>query len=367
MSPSPQPRPGAVVFLHGLESPIGPDGSPCGLKATFLRRHLGAATPNLDTRVAVAGARRLIEGGQPWQHPLPGYEEAFAAPLANARAALTHAEVIVASSFGGAVWLRLLVEHGLTLPAVVLAGAGPKLTPHRALPAGVRCLLIHGLRDDVVPVADTIALFRSSPDAALLLLDDVHGLPTAVGPGLLRGVDWCLGGQPPGHPVAGVTLRPEAPGDEIAIRRIHRHAFPGGGEAGLVDALRRSDDVVVSQVAELDGRVVGHALFVRAQIEGATGVGLAPLAVHPDAQGRRIGAAVAMAGLDACRALGERFAVVLGDPGYYERLGFAPAHRFGIGCEYEVPPGVFRVQPLTDGGLTGVRGTASYPALFASL
>jgi putative acetyltransferase len=362
-----QPRPGAVVFLHGLESPIGPDGQPCGLKARFLRRELDAATPNLDTRVAVAGARRLIEQGLPWRHPVPGYEEGFATPLANARAALEGAEAVVASSFGGAVWQRLLMEHGLALPSVVLAGAGPKLTPHRTLPPRLRTLLIHGLRDDVVPVADSIALFRSSPDAALLLLDDEHGLPTAVGPGLLRGVAWCLGQEPVGHPVAGVALRPEAPGDEISLRRIHRDAFPDGGEAGLVDALRRSSDVVLSQVAELHGRVVAHALYVRVHIDGRPGVGLAPLAVHPEAQGRRIGAAVAMAGLDACRSAGERFAVVLGDPGYYERLGFAPAHRFGIACEYEVPPGVFRVQPLEDGGLTDVRGLARYPALFASL
>lgn len=359
--------PGAVVFLHGLESPIGRGGVPCGRKASFLREELDATTPNLDTRVAVAEARRQIELGHPWARPLSGCGEAFAAPLAHARAAVHGAEVVVGSSFGGAVLLRLLNEEELGLPSVLLAGAGPKLTPHRSLPVGVRVLLVHGLRDDVVPARDSIELFGSSPDAALLLLDDEHGLPTVVGPTLLRGIAWCLGQEPPGHPVTGVILRPEAPGDEDAIRRIHRAAFPGGGEAKLVDALRGTDDVVVSQVAELGGRPMGHALYVRVEVDGRPGVGLAPLAVHPDAQGRRVGAAVATAGLDACRALGERFAAVLGDPGYYERLGFAPAHRFGVICEYEVPLGVFRIQRLNEGGLNDVRGLARYPVAFAGL
>jgi len=355
-----------VVFLHGLESPIGPDGVPCGRKATFLRQELDALTPDLDTRVAAAGARRLIAAGQPWRHPLPGYEQGFAEPLTRAGRALEGAGVAVASSFGGAVLLRLVHEQGLQIPSVILAGAGPKLTPHRTLPAGLRCLLIHGLRDDVVPPQDSIDLFRSSADAALLLLEDEHGLPTAVGPALLRGIAWCRGGAPLGHPVPGVCLRPERPGDEADLRRIHEAAFTGD-EARLVDAMRGTDDVVVSQVAELDGRPVGHALFVRVRAGEHAGVGLAPLAVHPDRQGRRIGAAVATAGLDACRALGEPFAVVVGDPGYYERLGFASAARVGLDCAWPVPDGVFRVLSLGEGGLRGLAGRVLYPSRFDAL
>jgi hypothetical protein len=297
--------PGDVLFLHGLESPIGPDGVPCGAKASFLRAELRAATPNLDTRVAVAQAHRILAQGLPWTWPLPGYEEAFAAPLAHARAAMGPAKVAVGSSFGAAVLLRLLHEEpALRRPCVMLAGAGPKLTPHRTLPAGARVALVHGLRDDVVPVEDSIALFASSPDAALLLLDDVHGLPSVVGPPLLRSLAWCLGGEPFGHPVPGVLLRPERDGDAAAIRAVHLAASEGSAEADRVDGLRGTPGAVASLVAERAGSVVGHALFVRARVGERDGAGLGPLAVHPDHQGRHIGAAVATAGLDACRVAG---------------------------------------------------------------
>ena len=134
-----------------------------------------------------------------------------------------------------------------------------------------------------------------------------------------------------------------------------------------MDRLRDSGDVVVSQLAEVDGRPEGHALFVRVRVGDLEGVGLAPLAVHPEAQGRRIGAAVATAGLDACRVLDEPFAVVLGDPAYYERLGFASAHRFGLRCAWQVPDGVFRVQRLATASLQDVRGLARYPDIFSTL
>jgi predicted N-acetyltransferase YhbS len=41
--------------------------------------------------------------------------------------------------------------------------------------------------------------------------------------------------------------------------------------------------------------------------------------------------------LDAAQALGERYAIVLGDPAYYPRFGFTRASEYGITIPVEAP------------------------------
>jgi putative acetyltransferase len=122
-----------------------------------------------------------------------------------------------------------------------------------------------------------------------------------------------------------VITRPERPEDEAAIRAVVETAFGRAAEAELVDRLRQDGEILVSLVAELDGEVVGHILFSRlASDQGMALAQLGPLAVEPSRQGRGIGAALARAGLDACRQIGLDGVVVLGHPSYYPRFGFSP-------------------------------------------
>ena len=54
-------------------------------------------------------------------------------------------------------------------------------------------------------------------------------------------------------------------------------------------------------------------------------------------QDQGIGAALIAAGIAACRELGVRFIVVLGEPRYYRRFGFRPTHlgnEYGVGDEF---------------------------------
>jgi putative acetyltransferase len=57
--------------------------------------------------------------------------------------------------------------------------------------------------------------------------------------------------------------------------------------------------------------------------------------------------------------------VVLGHPSYYARFGFAPAVRFGISSQYDMPDEVFMVVELQPGGLRDAAGRVSYHAAFA--
>ncbi|MCW8139428.1 MAG: N-acetyltransferase, partial [Planctomycetota bacterium] len=128
-----------------------------------------------------------------------------------------------------------------------------------------------------------------------------------------------------------ITVRPEAPGEVEAIRRVNDAAFGRPDEGRLVDALRGAARPFVSLVAREGDEVVGHALFTPVTV-GATSSALAlgPMAVVPGRQGVGVGSALVRAGLDACRALGHEVVFVLGHPGYYPRFGFVPAGPRGL-------------------------------------
>lgn len=155
--------------------------------------------------------------------------------------------------------------------------------------------------------------------------------------------------------------------DAATVRRLHLRAFDGReDEARLVEMLHAAGAAVVSLVAaEPGGRVVGHALFSPVEVLDGSGddplrmVGLAPVAVVPECQGRGIGARLIREGLDACREAGYGAAVVLGEAGYYSRFGFERASARGLGNEYGADEH-FMVAELSVGTLDGVGGTVRY-------
>jgi putative acetyltransferase len=135
-----------------------------------------------------------------------------------------------------------------------------------------------------------------------------------------------------------LSIRPEAPADAPAIRRVLEAAFPTPDEARLVELLRAAGHLLISLVAEEDEVIVGHIAFSPVGIDDAAGeeagVGLAPLAVLPDHQRRGIGSRLVRDGLAACERAGYGFVVVLGEPAFYRRFGFDRADRRGLGNEY---------------------------------
>ena len=159
-------------------------------------------------------------------------------------------------------------------------------------------------------------------------------------------------------------VRPERPEDASAVRRVNEQAFGQGAEANLVDALRQRGEPLISLVAVEDDQVVGHILFSPVTVEteqtswGA--VGLGPLAVLPEHQGRGIGSQLVQAGLAQCRQAGHGVAIVLGHPDYYPRFGFVPSKPLGIRWEHNAPEEAFMVLELKEGALVGRGGTAKF-------
>ena len=136
-------------------------------------------------------------------------------------------------------------------------------------------------------------------------------------------------------------IRPGRPDDHDAVDAVLRAAFPTPAEAALVASPRAAGPI-------------------------AAGLGLAPLAVLPSEQRRGIGAALVRAGLDACRACGCRFVVVLGDPAYYARFGFRRASDLGVANEYGADA-EFMLRELAPGGLPPGGGLARYAQACAAL
>ena len=127
-----------------------------------------------------------------------------------------------------------------------------------------------------------------------------------------------------------MAIRCELPGDADAISSVITAAFreaehSGGNEARIVDMLREAKALAVSLVATQNNEVVGHVAFSPVTIDGRSDgwFGLGPVAVMPGRQRKRFGTALIEAGLATLRDRGSRGCVVLGDPAYYGRFGFA--------------------------------------------
>ncbi|MCC6947441.1 MAG: N-acetyltransferase [Bradyrhizobiaceae bacterium] len=164
-----------------------------------------------------------------------------------------------------------------------------------------------------------------------------------------------------------LLLHEEAAADWRAIDRLHEAAFNGRTESDLVQALRRERAVVLSLVAEEDGRIAGHALYSRVTIEigseSVPALALAPLAVAPERQRRGIGSRLVREAHRRLAAQGEGMVFVVGDPAYYERLGFSKAAARPFQTPYDGP----HVMALALNRGVSASGVVRYPAAFAEV
>ncbi len=162
-----------------------------------------------------------------------------------------------------------------------------------------------------------------------------------------------------------IEIRNEERKDIGQVREVLCAAFPTNAESKLVDALRTNGKAILSLVAVSDDQVLGHILFSPVSITppvAAKGFGLAPVAVHPDAQSQGIGSRLIHEGLRRCKELDYAYCVVLGNPKYYQRFGFEKASRFGIQNEYGVDEEFMLIWFSQQ---TAVQGTVKYAPEFA--
>lgn len=122
----------------------------------------------------------------------------------------------------------------------------------------------------------------------------------------------------------------------------------------------------LSLVAIADDIVIGHVVCTRGHVDGAPPLGLAPISVLPERQGRGVGHALMHAVLGAAEATDEPLVCLLGEPAFYQRFGFAPASELGIVAPDPHWGSYFQARPLScyPSDLTGTFG---YAVPFAEL
>lgn len=143
-----------------------------------------------------------------------------------------------------------------------------------------------------------------------------------------------------------MQIRPEQSADEDLIRAVTTSAFleaqrSDGNEASIVHGLRTAGALTISLVADDEGAIIGHVAFSPVMIDGFHDgwFGLGPVSVQPSRQREGIGTAMIEAGLAHLRSQGAKGCVVLGDPGYYCRFGFAVDPNLRLAG---VPPAYFQ-------------------------
>ena len=164
-----------------------------------------------------------------------------------------------------------------------------------------------------------------------------------------------------------LRVQPENAEDSDGIRAVHLAAFPTPAEADLVKMLHEDLDSEISLVAKDGAQVVGHVMLSRMQVEGDgrgyRALGLGPVAVIPELQGRGVGSALIEEAMCVAEQRGEEIVFLLGEPDYYRRFGFSLEAAATFASAYAGP--YFMAKSF--GSPLPASGTAAYAPAFAKL
>jgi predicted N-acetyltransferase YhbS len=172
-----------------------------------------------------------------------------------------------------------------------------------------------------------------------------------------------------------VIIRREKKSDYQSVFNLIEEAFrpmekSDHREQFLVERLRKSDAFVpeLSLVAEVDNKIVGHILLTKIKIvnESKTfeSLALAPLAVLPDYQSKRIGGKLINFAHKKAAEMGYKSVVVVGHADYYPKFGYQLLKNYEIKLPFEVDEKNCLIIELAKNGLSGVSGKVEYAAEF---
>ncbi|WP_122465519.1 GNAT family N-acetyltransferase [Brevundimonas lutea] len=151
--------------------------------------------------------------------------------------------------------------------------------------------------------------------------------------------------------IAASAIEAETPFDAPAIEAVVMRAFGPGRYAKTAERLREGRTPAVGFVARDGGAVVGSVRLWNITIGGAPALFLGPIAVERASRSDGVGARLVEAAVEAARASGASGVLLVGDQGFFGRLGFAcidgpvmpgpvdPARLFWMGFGGEAPAG----------------------------
>lgn len=132
---------------------------------------------------------------------------------------------------------------------------------------------------------------------------------------------------------------------EVTIAAFKNHPYSQKTEQFIINALRKAGVLIISLVAEIDGKIIGHIAFSPVTIadQECDWYGAGPFSVLPEYQRKGVGKALMNEGLILLKESGAMGCVLTGDPNYYRQFGFHNTPQL----IYEgVPPENFLVLPF---------------------
>ncbi|WP_455581837.1 GNAT family N-acetyltransferase [Dysosmobacter sp.] len=172
------------------------------------------------------------------------------------------------------------------------------------------------------------------------------------------------------------TIRLETKNDHREAEILTREAFwnvyrPGCLEHYVLHILRKDPAFVpeLDFVMEKGGRLIGHVMYMRSQIQSDDGrqipiMTFGPISIAPECKHQGYGTALLRHSMEAARTLGAGALAITGSIGFYGKSGFVTAssrgiHYFAEPREAEVP--YFLIRELEPGFLDGITGVYRDP------
>jgi len=155
-----------------------------------------------------------------------------------------------------------------------------------------------------------------------------------------------------------LTILAETANDAQAIERLHERTFGPGRFVLSAYRIREQVDHLLdlSFTARIGTLMVGSVRQLPICIGDTPALLLGPLTIEPPFRGRGVGRALLTRALDAARTKGRRLVVLVGDAGYYDRVGFKPIPKGRATMPGPVDPSRLLVCELAEGAFDGVSG-----------
>lgn len=129
-------------------------------------------------------------------------------------------------------------------------------------------------------------------------------------------------------------LRELKSGEEPQVEALLKLAFDGAQESQLVKMLRKDRAMAGEMVMAVNNQIVAYCALSK-MVAPKGWLCLAPVAVHPDFQGRRTGKRMVGLITEWARITGN-YLLVLGDVTFYERGGFSAARARNLTSPYPI-------------------------------
>ena len=160
-----------IFYIHGYE------GSSDGTKGAWLKTNFSCFGVDMPD----AKSSHPLGKKAPLPEVMQGIKEAIIPSAAFIKPYIKQIKpkIVVASSFGTAVWLKIIQEEPtLAVPSILLAPACSLLGIGDGYPHHVRTIIIHGTKDGIISLEQAKKVHKESGDNALFWpIEDEHSLP----------------------------------------------------------------------------------------------------------------------------------------------------------------------------------------------